>query len=64
MNNKYPVHQFANGDVYFWLEQESSIMLKAVTSYGDPVELGAEQVREIAEALLLVAKQLEDLDSQ
>ena len=62
MNDKYPVHKFAGGDVYFWLEQESSIMLKAV-SKADPVELTACEAREIAEALLFVAKELENLDS-
>jgi len=36
-------------------------MLKAVTKHDDPVELGAEEVREIAEALLKAATELEKL---
>ena len=37
-------------------------MLKAMTKHGDPVELGSEEVREIAQALLQVAEELEKLD--
>jgi len=40
MDEKYPVKKFAGGDVYFWIEQESSIHLKAKDrNYDDPVEL-------------------------
>jgi hypothetical protein len=46
-------------DVYCWLEQDSSVMLKAVTSFGDPVELTAHEAREIAAALLTFADRLE-----
>jgi hypothetical protein len=46
-------------DVYCWLEQESSIMLKAVTKFGDPVELTADDARAIASALLALAERLE-----
>jgi hypothetical protein len=55
------LHEFGGGEVYFWIEANSSIMLKAVTKHGDPVELGAEEVREIAEALLKAATELEKL---
>jgi hypothetical protein len=40
-------------DVYMWVEQGSSIMLKAVTSYGDPVELLEKEVEAIIAALQL-----------
>jgi len=46
-------------DVYCWLEQESSVMLKAVTRFGDPVELTARDSRTIAAALLAFAEQLD-----
>ena len=62
MSTESQVQQFADGDLYFWLEQDSSIMLKA-TSNGDPVELGAEEAREIGEGLRALAKKLEALDS-
>ncbi len=53
--------KFVNGDVRFWIEQESSIHLKAVTSHGDPVELTAVEAREIAAALLKAACKLDPL---
>ena len=49
------------GDVYCWLEQESSVMLKAVTRFGDPVELTADEARAIAAALTAFAERLEPL---
>jgi hypothetical protein len=63
MDEKYPVKKFADGDVYFWIEHESSIHIKAaVKNYNDPVEIGHEEAREIAEALLEMADQLKKLD--
>ena len=46
-------------DVYLWLEHDSSIMLKAITRFGDPVELTAEDARVIAASLLEMAGRLE-----
>ena len=46
-------------DVYGWVENETSIMLKAVTAHGDPVELTAEEAKDVATALLNMAEQLE-----
>jgi hypothetical protein len=48
-------------DVYGWVEQESSIMFKAVTRHGDPVELTAEEARSVADALVKLAVRLEAL---
>ena len=48
-------------DVYCWLEQDSSVMLKAVTKHGDPVELTATDARAIASTLLALADRLEPL---
>jgi hypothetical protein len=45
------------GDVAEWLEQESSIQIKAVTSFGDPVELNSEEARRLAALLLTLAEQ-------
>ena len=53
------VLKFAGGELYFWIEHESSIHLKAVSSHGDPIELTAEDAREIAAALLSAAEQLD-----
>jgi hypothetical protein len=46
-------------DVCAWLEQESSVMLKAVTRDGDPVELTAQEARAVADALIELAGRLE-----
>ena len=46
-------------DVRCWLERDSSVMLKAVTRFGDPVELVADEARAIAGALVALADRLE-----
>jgi hypothetical protein len=46
-------------DVICWLEHDRSIMLKAVTRFGDPVELTAEDALNIAASLWALADQLE-----
>ena len=38
-------------DIVGWVDNDSSIMLKAVTKFGDPVELNAEQAQELINAL-------------
>lgn len=53
MNDREKIYEFSAGKVCFWLEQESSIMLKAIDKkYGDPVELEADEAREIAKIFL------------
>jgi hypothetical protein len=49
-------------EAYAWLEQESSIMFKAVSEFGDPLELTARNARRIAEVLLKLAETLERID--
>jgi hypothetical protein len=48
-------------DVTCWLEKDSSVMLKAVTRFGDSVELVADDARAIAAALVALADRLEPL---
>ena len=48
-------------DVYGWVEQDSSVMFKAVTQHGDPVELTAAEARAVAGTLLELAARLESL---
>jgi hypothetical protein len=43
------------GDACCWAEAGSSVMLKAVTKSGDPVELSAGEARGLANALLKAA---------
>jgi hypothetical protein len=42
-------------DVHLWLDAGGGITLKAVTAEGDPVELGSEQARRLAAALIEAA---------
>jgi hypothetical protein len=50
-------------EVYLWVEQESSIMLKAATGKsGDPVELSSMGAKELARLLLKAAAELDALD--
>jgi hypothetical protein len=44
------------GDVSLWVEQDSSIQLKAMTRQGDPVELSPDEARRVAQTLLAFAE--------
>jgi hypothetical protein len=46
-------------DIYLWVERGTSIMLKAVTSQGDPVELNEHELKEVIAALQLSLKRLQ-----
>ena len=63
MSSKKEFQSFADDEVRFWVEQESSIHLKAATPQGDPVELSANDARKIAAALIAAAQQLDPLQS-
>ncbi|MGZ4962097.1 MAG: hypothetical protein ACXWDN_17185 [Limisphaerales bacterium] len=63
MSIEKQVKRFAGDEVYFWLEQESSIHLKAVSGT-DPVELTATEARKIGAALIETADKLDKVDSQ
>ena len=63
MSGKQQMQKFAGGEVYLWLEQGTSIHLKAASANGDPVELRVDEAREIASALIAAAQKLDALDS-
>jgi hypothetical protein len=46
MVEKMNVTYLCDKNVYLWNEQDSSIMLKAITKHGDPVEMTANENRE------------------
>ncbi len=48
--------------MYFWIEQESSIHLRALSPPDDPVELTADEARSIAEGLNQIADHLDKID--
>jgi hypothetical protein len=58
MSSHSDLNEFCDGQVRFWIDQESSIHLKAVTLQGDPVELTAAEAERLATALLAVAQKL------
>ena len=59
---KQSLKEFDNGNVYLWIEQDSSIMLKASDkTYNDPVELSSSQAREIADYLLMLADKIDEI---
>lgn len=47
-------------EIYLWVEQGSSIQLKAVTPSGDPTELTGQDARQLARTLLDMAALLEE----
>ena len=64
MNDKKDIThlQYFEQEVYCWLEQKSSIMLKAISKYGDPVELSSKDARDLANILIEKANMLDELD--
>ena len=62
MNANREIHEFADGEVVFWIEQET-IHLKTVAQHGDPVELTENEAKRLAAALLEAVRQIEALDS-
>lgn len=49
----------ADGNIILWIDHESSLHLKAVTKFGDPVELNLEEANELCEVLKRLAERLE-----
>jgi hypothetical protein len=61
MSDANEVFRPGDGDVVVWVaEGQGSIMLKAVTSYGDPAELNAEEVRELIGVLTRLLPVIDD----
>jgi len=51
-----------DGCINVWIEQDSSIQLKSISKFGDPVEMTAEEVRLLAENLMRLADMLDEID--
>jgi hypothetical protein len=49
------LQSMCDGDVHLWIEQGSSMHIKAITSDGDPVEMSWAQARELAAQLMMLA---------
>lgn len=59
MDAKNGLISLSDGEIKVWLEDERSIHLKAVTSFGDPVELSTEETKELADVLMRLAARAE-----
>jgi hypothetical protein len=46
-------------DVRVWIDPDGGITIKAVTVFGDPVELSATEARQLADALIGLAAEYE-----
>jgi len=57
--NRQNAVSISHGEVELWVTDDLTIHLKAVTRFGDPVELGSEEAKSLAEALLRFAGMVE-----
>lgn len=59
MNESEKVYELAGGEVIVWEAERASIHLKLASKHGDPVELNAEEARELASVLTKLADSIE-----
>lgn len=52
------IQELIGGEVKLWIEQGSSIHLKSISEYGDPVELSSGEAKELAKILLEMANKI------
>jgi len=62
MNESTKRYTSEDGCIDAWIEQDSSIHLKSISKFGDPVELTANEVRVLAENLRKLAELLDEMD--
>jgi hypothetical protein len=54
------IRTFADGQIVLWIaEGDGSLMLKAISPHGDPVELSAAEIQQLCAALLELKKTIE-----
>ena len=53
------IHEFSDGNLVFWAVENSSLHIKAATTFGDPVELNSEELRDVIAMLQSVLKEIE-----
>jgi hypothetical protein len=57
--NSDEITTLSNGDIVMWAEPSGSLHLKCITKHGDPVELSAEEVKELCVMLERLLKSIE-----
>jgi hypothetical protein len=53
------IHEVSGGDIVLWTDHGSSIHIKVKNSLVDPIELNAEEPKELGELLMKLAKEIE-----
>lgn len=64
MTNMFDISRGTDAIYAFIDEDDSAVMTKVVDSYGDPVELSADEAERLANALLILADRLARADSE
>jgi hypothetical protein len=53
------IFELSHGEVVAWAEPGAAVHLKCITPQGDPVELNAEEVKALCEALRRLVRDIE-----
>ncbi len=53
------IFELSHGDLVAWVDPGAALHLKCVTKHGDPVELNAEEVKALCEALRKLVREIE-----
>jgi hypothetical protein len=61
MDYNRDVVKFSDGEVYLWIEQGTSIHIKAVSGGCDPVELNEHEAEDLGNALIEMARLLREI---
>jgi hypothetical protein len=59
MDKQEQVIELSNGDITLWIADGDAIHLRAVTKFGDPVEINSEEAKEMIEALRRLIREIE-----
>ncbi|HMA95104.1 MAG TPA: hypothetical protein VKP30_20575 [Polyangiaceae bacterium] len=59
MNDDNVIVRLSDGEIALWSDQNRAIHIKAVSAFGDPVEMTAEEAKELAAELLRLVTMVE-----
>ena len=52
------VYRLSDGDISLWVDNETTVHIKSITKFGDPVELTDEEVNDLIEILSKLLKRI------
>ena len=58
-SNDNEIIELSNGEIVMWTDNKSSLHIKCISKFGDPVELNAEEILELCDILQKCAKRIE-----